>query len=98
MRNETVGRNKRGKVLLYNGNQEGYRAVNGQGTYEANCENCGRSSLHWDREACPMWRKYSRKSSGNSRSVLDVRCLPACSVSMKSSAQKRGITTSRRIF
>ena len=41
---------KRGKILLYNGRHEGYRAVNGQDTYEANRENCGRTSLHRGRK------------------------------------------------
>lgn len=47
MRNEI----RRGKVLLYNGKHEGYRAVNGQDIYEANRENCGRTSLHQERKA-----------------------------------------------
>ena len=33
---------RRGKVLLYNGRIERYRAVDGQSAYEANRENCGR--------------------------------------------------------
>lgn len=42
---------RRGKVLLYNGKHEGYRAVNGQDIYKANRENCGRTSLHQKRKA-----------------------------------------------
>ena len=41
---------RRGKVLLYNGKHEGYRAVNGQDIYELNRENCGRTSLHQKRK------------------------------------------------
>ena len=33
---------KRGKVLCYNGKVERYRAADGQSTYEAHRENCGR--------------------------------------------------------
>ena len=32
---------KRGNALLYNGNQEDYSAVSGQGTYETQRETCG---------------------------------------------------------
>ena len=35
---------KRGKVLLYNGRVEHYRAQDGQAQYEANRENCGRKN------------------------------------------------------
>ena len=43
---------RRGNVLLYNEKHEGYRAVNGQDIYEANRENCGRTSLHQERRGC----------------------------------------------
>ena len=40
----------RGKVLLYNGKIERYRAEDGQAKYEANRENCGRKFLTLTRE------------------------------------------------
>lgn len=90
---------KRGKVLLYNGRHEGYRAVNGQDTYEANRENCGCTSLHRGRKAFLTYVvKMSGKRSGHWISASDVHCLPVHSAEMKSSAQKHCITMSRKIF
>ena len=40
----------RGKVLLYNGKIERYRAEEGQDKYEANRENCGRKFLTLTRQ------------------------------------------------
>ena len=46
----------RGKVLLYNGKIERYRAEDGQAKYEANRENCGRK--HWREKnfSATLWK------------------------------------------
>ena len=54
---------KRGKVLCYNGKVERYRAADGQSTYEAHRENCGRKcdAIHWLRENFNVTRWSVRK-------------------------------------
>ena len=52
----------RGKVLLYNGKIERYRAEDGQAKYEANRENCGRKLLTLTRISSLRRGKFSQKS------------------------------------
>ena len=61
---------KRGKVLCYNGKVERYRAADGQSTYEAHRENCGRKC---DAIAKGAFLDYgAEETSGTS---LVARCL-----------------------
>ena len=62
---------KRGKVLCYNGKVERYRAADGQSTYEAHRENCGRKCDAIAKEhSSTMCRRDFRNITGRSMPAL----------------------------